>query len=186
MELYFDTSAIKPAIGYAFKGIEVEPQTVEVSGSPEILDKITRLDIKADVLAKTDISKNEEVVIDLTEHLPEGIILVEENKSVVVRIILEEAGTKSILLPVGAVTVKNAPNNLQLSYGPEQEVELKFEGSSEVLEELTSDKITATIDLTQCKEKGTYDIPVLVTGLPQQCSYIGKATIQIVLSPKTE
>lgn len=186
LELNFDTSAIKPASGYAFKGIEVEPQTVEVSGSPEILEGITKLDIKADVLAKTNISKNEEVVIDLTEHLPEGILLVEENKSVVVRIILEEAGTKSILLPVGAVTVKNAPNNLQLSYGPEQEVELKFEGASEVLEALTSDKIVATIDLSKYKEKGTYDIPVLLTDLPEQCKYIGKATIQIILSSKTE
>ena len=186
LELHFDTSAIKPAAGYAFKGIEVEPQTVEVSGSPEILEEITRLDIKAEVLSRTNISKNEEVVIELTEHLPEGITIVDENKSVVVRIMLEEAGTKSILLPVGAVTVKNAPNNLQLSYGPEQEVELKFEGTSEVLQELTSEKIIATIDLSQCKEKGTYDVSVHVTGLPEQCSYIGKATIQIILSPKTE
>lgn len=186
LELHFDTSGIKPATGYAFVGIEVEPHSVEVSGSPETLNEVTKLDINAGALARTDIFKNEEVVIDLTEYLPEGIALVEENTSVVVRIILEEAGTKSILLPVGAVTVKNAPNNLQLSYGPEQEVELKFEGASEVLKTLTSEKIIATIDLSECKGKGTYNIPVLVTDLPEQCSYIGKETIQIILSPKTE
>ena len=186
LTLQFDTTKIKPAAGYVFTGIEVEPQTIEVAASSDILGTISKLEIGPDVLARPHISETEEVVIEITEYLPEGINLVGDNTSVVVRIMIEEAGTKSILLPVGAVTVTNSPENLQLTYGPAQEIELKFEGATEVLAGLTNEKIIATIDLSSYTEEGTYEVAVQITDLPKQCTYIGEATVEIILSPKTE
>ena len=61
--------------------------------------------------------------------------------------------------------VINAPNDMELSYGPEQEVELKFKGSAEVLELLGNDKVTAVIDLANYKEEGTYQVPITVQEL---------------------
>lgn len=186
LTLQFDTTEIKPAAGYVFTGIEVEPQTIEVAASSDILGTISKLEIGPEVLARPHISETEEVVIEITEHLPEGINLVGDNTGVVVRIMIEEAGTKSILLPVGAVTVTNAPEDLQLTYGPAQEIELKFEGSTEVLAGLTNEKIIAAIDLASYTKEGTYEVAVQITDLPKQCTYIGEATIEIILSPKTE
>lgn len=185
VSLNFDTSGIKPASGYVFTGIEVEPQMLRVAGTTEYLNATTQLDIKAEELKKTKVDANEEVIIDITKYLPEGIILADsDGNHVVVRIIVEKAGTKSILLPVGAIQIENAPEKFALEKGPEQEVELQFSGSKEALESLTSENITAKVDLKKFTETGTYDVPVEITELPEECTYIGSATVQIVLKKK--
>ena len=183
--LQFDTSDIKPASGYAFTGIEVEPQTIRVAGTTEQLNALTQLEIRAEELKKRDVSANEEVIVDITKHLPEGIIMANSDESsVVVRILVEKAGTKSILLPVGSVQIENAPSKFNLEKGPEQEVELQFSGSKEALEKLSSEKITASVDLSQYTEAGTYTVKVEITELPEGCIYIGEATIKIILTKK--
>lgn len=185
VQLQFDTSDIKPASGYAFTGIEVEPQTIRVAGTTEQLNALTQLEIRAEELKKRDVSANEEVIVDITKHLPEGIIMANSDESsVVVRILVEKAGTKSILLPVGSVQIENAPSKFNLEKGPEQEVELQFSGSKEALEKLSSEKITASVDLSQYTEAGTYTVKVEITELPEGCIYIGEATIKIILTKK--
>lgn len=185
VQLSFDTSAIAPAEGYVFTDIEVEPEIVEVAGSPSVLSNLSQLVIKADELEVVGLAGNQEVVIDITQYLPEGVSLVDSAAGqVVVRILVEQAGTKSIRLAVRSITVANVADDLQLGYGPEQEVELIFEGTNEALENLTSEKIVATIDLSAYKEIGTYDVPVQITDLPIDCNYIGETTVQIVLSKK--
>jgi len=185
VQLQFDTSDIKPASGYAFTGIEVEPQTIRVAGTTEQLNALTQLEIRAEELKKRDVSANEEVIVDITKHLPEGIIMADSDESsVVVRILVEKAGTKTILLPVGSIQIENAPSKFNLEKGPEQEVELQFSGSKEALENLNSEKITASVDLSQYTEAGTYTVKVEITELPEGCTYIGEATIQIVLTKK--
>ena len=69
-----------------------------------------------------------------------------------------------------------------MTYGPEQEVSLKFSGPTEVLESLTSEKIIASINLAEYTKEGTYDIPVQIIDAPEQCEYIGDATVQITFT----
>lgn len=184
-QVSFDTSNIKPAKGYVFIGIEVEPQTIRIAGTDEQLSALTQLEIQADELKKQNVSANEEVIIDITKHLPEGIIMADSNESnVVVRILAEKAGTKMLRLPVGSIQIENAPSKFNLEKGPEQEVELQFSGSAEALESLSSDKITALVDLTDYKQAGTYMVPVQIKELPGDCEYIGNATVQIILRKK--
>ena len=185
VQMAFDTSDIKTASGYVFTGIEVEPQTIRVAGTVEQLSTLTQLEIQAEELKKRDMSANEEVIIDITTYLPEGIILADSNESnVVVRILVEKAGTKTVLLPVGSIQIENAPSKFNLEKGPEQEVELQFSGSEEALEGLSSENIIASVDLTEYKKAGNHTVTVQVTELPKGCTYIGNATIQIVLTKK--
>ena len=185
VNLLFDTSDIKSAKGYVFTGIEVEPQTIRVAGANDQLNELSQIEIKAEELKKKDVSANEEVIIDITKHLPEGIIMADSNESsVVVRILVEKAGTKSVLLPVGSIQIENASSKLNLEKGPEQEVELQFSGSKEALESLSSENITAKIDLAEFTKEGTYEVLVQITELPEGCTYIGDVAIQIVLTKK--
>lgn len=185
VSLQFDTSGIKTAKGYVFTGIEVEPQTIRIAGTTEQLNALSHLEIVAEELKKTDVSANEEVIIDITKHLPEGIIMADSDEnSIVVRILVEKAGTKSILLPVGSIQIENAPTKFNLEKGPEQEVELQFSGTKEALEGLSSDQITAAVDLAEYTTAGTYTVRVKVEQLPKDCTYIGEATIQIILRKK--
>lgn len=185
VQMSFNTSNIKPAKGYVFTGIEVEPQTIRVAGTEEQLSALNTLEIQAEELKKQNVSANEEVIIDITKHLPEGIIMADSNESnVVVRLLVEKAGTKKIRIPVGSIQIENASSKFNLEKGPEQEVELEFSGSKDALKNLSSEQITATVDLTEYKQAGTYTVTVQVKGLPEECEYIGNATIQIVLKKK--
>ena len=185
LTLKFDTSAIRTTKGYAIAGIEVEPQAVEVSGNPDILSTVNQLEIDKKALQKKDLSANEEVIVDITEYLPEGITLVDADaNSVVVRILVEKAGTKSIRIPAESIQVNDLSAKLQLSYGEQLEVELTFTGAKEVLAALTSDQIKAAINLGEYKEKGTYTVPVIITQLPENCSYVEGTTVKIQLSKK--
>lgn len=186
VNLKFDISEIRPAEGFAVKGIEIEPQTVEIAGNPEILSAMNVLEIGPEALKRDSISENEEVIVELNPYLPEGIDLADaDGNSVVVRIIVEKAGTKSLLVPTGRITVDNLSDKLQLAY-EQMEVELKFSGAEEVLETLTIDKIIAKIDLATCKEKGTYEVPIKITQLPEQCRYMEEVIIHIELTEKKD
>lgn len=181
----FDTSQISVGEGYVFKGITFEPQTILVAGKAELLGGISQLSVGADALKKDGITVNEEIVVDVTPYLPEGIHLVDEAAgSVVVTITVEKAGEKTISLPVRSVKVNNAPEDLELVYEGSQTVNLQFQGNKDVLSELTLEKILATIDLTEYKQPGTYEVSVQVIELPEQCVYLGGATIQITLTRK--
>lgn len=187
IDIGFDTSSIKSASGYVFDSIEVEPQEIEVAASQETLSSLWNLNIVAEELEKTDIAQNEEVIIDITKYLPEGVILADADaNNVLVKIILEQVGTKTVSLPVRSIRVEGLEEDLQLEYGPAQSIELVFEGTNEVLETLTAEQITATIDLKEFKEEGTYDVPVNVTSMPEGCSYNNKVKVQIILTLKEE
>ena len=181
----FDTSEIKVAKGYTLTGIEIEPQTVEIAGNTEALSKVSELSFDAKILKTTDISANKEVIVDISEYLPEGIILADsEGSNVVVTILVEQVGTKTVRIPVGSIEIRNLSDKYTIEKGPEQEVELQFSGTEDNLAQLSIDKITAIVDLTEFVTPGPYVILVQVTESPQGCSYVGSATVQITLKNK--
>lgn len=187
LTLKFDTSGIDPAAGYVFDGIEVEPQVIEVAGSPEILRGLSELAIDKKALEKSGMAASEEVVVNIKEYLPEGISLVDTDAAnVVVQIILEKAGTKSLRLPTGSIEILNASEELQLAYDEILEVELTFSGRSEDLEKLSNETITASIDLAEYTEEGTYTVPVKITQSPDGCEYVEEVQVKIVLTKKEE
>lgn len=186
LSLNFDTSGIEAASGYVFTGIEVEPQVIEVAGDPDILKGLTELVIDKAALQKTGLTATEEVIVTISEYLPQGVSLVDTDAAnVVVRILLEKAGTKSLRLPTGSITVLNASEELQLAYET-LEVELTFEGSNEDLEKLSSETIIASIDLKDYSEEGSYTVLVKVTEAPEGCRYIEEVQVKIVLTKKED
>ena len=183
VEVQFDTSEIIPEQGYVFKNIEFEPQKIHVAGTEEALANLKYITIPAEALHQEKITSNIDLSVDIADYLPEGIQLVnEEAGTIAVRILLEEAGTKSIMLPVRSIKVNGASELFEMTYGPAQEVELKFSGAKEVLENLTPEKIIAIIDVTSYKEEGTYDIPVQIVEAPDECSYVSEAIVQITFT----
>lgn len=185
VELKFDTSEITTELGYMFVGITAEPQTVVVMGTKHELESLQYIEVGSEALRQEKISKKTEVVVDITNYLPEGIVLAdEETKNIVVNIAIEQVGRKSLQIPVRSVKVNNLPENMDLSYGPEQEVELQFQGLEEVLAKLTVEKIALSIDLEDYKEEGTYDVQIRLSDLPEGISMIEGATIKITLKKK--
>ena len=185
VQVEFDTTQILPGQGYYFDKIEVEPDTVLIAGSADTIKKITAIEVPADVLAREGITEREEVVVDLTEYLPEGTKFVNQDAtSVVVTIVLEKAGEKTISAPVRSIRIDNLSEEFNLEFGPDQSADLVFEGTNEALAGLTYDKVLAVVDLSAYQEEGTYEVAVEVRECPEDCTYVGSAKIEIVLTKK--
>ena len=185
LELKFDTSEINVAKGYVFDRIEVEPQSIKVAGSDNIIIPMDKIEISKEALKTEELNANQQVVVDVAKYLPEGIILADQDaSSVVVTFIVEKTGVKTISIPTRSIKVDNVSEEFEITYDGVQDVELKFEGTNEALQSLTADMIEASIDLEKFTAVGTYDIPVHVKELQNQCKYLGGATVQITLKKK--
>jgi YbbR domain-containing protein len=183
--LKFDTSAIIPGEGYYFDKIETEPSSITVACSDEVLKKLHEITIPKEVLAREGIVDREEVVVDITDYLPDGTKFInEDSANVVVNIILEKSGTKSILAPVRSIRIDNLSEEINLEFGPSQSVELLFEGTKEALEQLTYDKVLAILDLSEYTEPGTYEVSVDVLECPQDCMYVGGDKVEVIITQK--
>ena len=181
----FDTSAIVPGEGYYFDKVEVEPSKVLIAGKSSVIQSMTAIEIPKEALAREGITEREEIVVDLREYLPEHTKFVtEEAANVVVSIILDKAGTKSIQAPVRSMRIDNLSQDLNIEFGPDQAVDLMFEGASDALAQLTYDKVLAMLDLSSYTEAGTYQVPVKIVEHPQDCVYVGEVHVQVILTEK--
>lgn len=181
--LSFDTSKIKTASGYTFEGITFEPTTIQVSGTREEMNALTKIMVPASVLQFTNLKARTEKVVDISEFLPEGVQLVDENAgSIVVTINIQKDGTNTFDITVASITVKNLSSELTLDYITAEAIEIQVRGPKTLLEDLDiSSKVT--VDLSDYTEPGDYAVPILVN-IPAGCELEKEAIVNIRLSEK--
>ena len=159
--LSFDTSKIKTASGYTFEGITFEPTTIQVSGTREEMNSLTKIMVPASVLQFTNLKARTEKVVDISEFLPEGVQLVDENAgSIVVTINIQKDGTNTFDITVASITVKNLSSELTLDYITAEAIEIQVRGPKTLLEDLDiSSKVS--VDLSAYTEPGDYAVQFL-------------------------
>lgn len=170
-----------PTAGYEVVDITSEPSVVRIYGEDEILKNIESLSIKSASLDVTGLDGKIEIVVDITENMPEGIYLYDENAaSVAVTIQIDEYGTKSIEIPVQSISVHNNPSELSLEYNGVTDVMLSFTGKDDVLEVLTINEIRLSIDLATYTKAGEYFVPVTVVTI-DGCELMQEVEVPIKL-----
>ena len=180
-----DTSKITAADGYKIGSVEVEPQEVSVTGDKDTLKKLSEINIPAEELEISDLTKKSEETIDISPYLPEGVMLAESNaNNVVVTITVEQPGTKMYEVSTGSIVVNNLASDLELSFGNTVDLEIQIKGPSEKLEVFSIAK-KVSIDLKKHTTPGTYTVPVAVE-LPNGCSLVNDVSVEIVLEKKKE
>ena len=181
LRLTFDTSSITAADGYVFTGIETEPTEVQVSGSSDVLKDLDEIEIPAEALNVQNLDSKEEVVVDITPYLPDGVELIDKNAgAVVVTIGIEEEGSRTLEIPTGSIAVNNLQDGLQYSYVSGNNLEIKVQGDQDILDSLELDEGSLSINLVTYKEPGEYDVPVEVK-LPAGCSLAEDVVIKVRL-----
>lgn len=181
--LEFDTSLIQTARGYEFTGITFEPQSVQVSGESRNLSALKTLSIPAQALEMSGISEKTEKIVDVSDYLPAGVQLADENAGrVVVTISVERDGTRSYDVTVGSVIVNNLAEDLTMNYETADMLEIQVRGPKETLKNLELDK-AVSINLKKYDKAGTYNIPVEVE-LPEDCMLEKDVSVKLKLSEK--
>ena len=180
----FSTSGT-PAEGYQVTGITSEPESIQICGRSDVLTDVTAIAVPASELNIEGASGRIERTIDITPYLPEGISLVDENTgSVNATVIIEEEGTRSVDFLVSSIRINNLSENLQVVYEPDAEITLRFSGSEELLDILDISN-AVSVDLTDYKDPGTYDVPVKVN-VPQGITLVNDVTVRLILEEKPD
>ena len=184
VKLNFNVSGT-PAEGYRLTGLNSEPASVEVYGTKEDLSNLTALDIPGSEINIDNLQSRKEYTVDISKYLPEGIELTEETaKNVLVTVIVEEEGTRTIFLSTGAVRLDNLQEGLSAVIETPGDLEIRFAGEEALLEKLNIQN-AASVDLKEYTEPGTYDVPVEIE-LNQAITLMDTPMITITISEKKE
>ena len=169
--LSFNTSG-SPAEGYAVGGtIESNPSLVTVAGTQSALNSLSRIEIPAEEINITGQRNDMNISVDISDYLPSGVTLAEEgfNGKVMVTVHIEPAESKSFILHGENVSLSKEISGYTATIEELPEIEtVKLDGLAENLDAISSDSLTATIDMDEVLkdaglskwQEGTYDAKV--------------------------
>ena len=157
---------------YICTGWTCEPQTIQVSGTKEMLDTISEIEIPTSEIDVSDATKKVEKTVDITQYLPEGIKLVDENaNTILITVMIEKEGSRII-------------DKYELTFESDEVIELKFIGEQTTLDQLDITN-AVSIDLQDCKSTGEYEVPVSIE-VPDGVELEKQPTIKVKLTEKED
>ena len=181
--VYFDTSGIQVADGYVLEDVSAEPETIEVVGEANELDKIDSIKVPAEALQETNLAETVERTVDVANYIPRGLRVLDETKGapVVVKITVAKAGTKRFEFPVGSISVLNLPNGYKVSYDTTGNIEIAVIGTKEELDSMNElEQGSVYINLIDMKSEGSYTVPLEIV-LPNGVQLDHEVTIGVTL-----
>lgn len=181
--VYFDTSGIQVADGYVLEDVSAEPETIEVVGEADELDKIDSIKVPAEALQETNLAETVERTVDVANYIPRGLRVLDETKGapVVVKITVAKAGTKRFEFPVGSISVLNLPNGYKVSYDTTGNIEIAVIGTKEELDSMSElEQGSVYINLIDMKSEGSYTVPLEIV-LPNGVQLDHEVTIGVTL-----
>ncbi len=179
--LEFDTSEIQTASGYSFVGFEFEPENLLVAGQDEDLNALEKISIPAEALSMRALTERTEQIVDVSVYLPDGIRLADENAgSVVVTINVEKDGTRTYEVTVASLAVNHLLSRFSLSYVTVDALQIQVRGPQESLDAYEPE---VSVNLSECREAGTYTVPVTVN-VPEDCELENEVSVELTLTER--
>lgn len=171
------------ADGYYASVIEYEPKELLLAGESDVLSEVTEIPIEVD-LEKTAVDK--EVSVALSDLLPEGVQIADNNQTVSIKIVVEKMSEKEYSIPIDALVFRNVrpdlevERNLMSSY-----MTVRVRGIPRQLSSLEEDDFLPVIDLKDCLE-GDYTRQVEFEDLPFGIDVIQAPSISLTLVANSE
>ena len=172
-----------PAEGYKYTGYSSEPETVQIYGEKDVVDKIEEIDVP--VIDVSGASQPIQKSVNISEYLPEGVQLVDEKTAnITVTAMVEEEGTRTINFMVSSIQINNLAEGLQVSYEPDAGIALRFSGDQKALEMLDISN-AVSVDMSAYVVPGVYDVHVDVD-IPEGITLMKKVTVQLTVAEKEQ
>ena len=171
---------INPASGYSIGKVTCVPQLVKVAGEEDKIKELEEIVIPAEALKLEDISSTQEVSVDLTKYLPDGIVLEDTTAdTVIVTVPVEKYGTKVFTIPSNNIVLEKVAGGLKPIVAALENIEIHVMGSDEALEKMT-EAPSVYVNMEPYTTPGTYTVPIEAE-LPEGCSLVGSPKVQISL-----
>jgi len=148
--------------GFVVIDVSSEPSTVNIAAPQEVLDQIDEVLIPGSAVSVNGANSRLEIPVDISQFMPEGVLLANPDAiNVIVTVQIEQAGTRTVVVPVEAIIVQGLGQNLSVTYSI-SELDLHFQGIQGLLSLIQPTNLV-TIDLSMLTEVGTYTVPFTVT-----------------------
>ncbi len=137
----------KPADGYRVSEIIYQPQTIEIVGLQEDLDKIDA--IVVDSVSVAGLSEELQTSVDLMDVLPEGIKVVQSNTEVVVTIAIEKLDERVFKPLISDIVLINKDEDLKYIVTLSDDFAVEIAGLSSDIESISLSELGLSVD---CQE----------------------------------
>ncbi len=185
VSLKVETSG-EPASGYTVGNIAVTPSTLSVVGSRAVLDMLEQngntITITADsgLVDVTDKVSDVSVKIDIRQILPEGLSLASQiSTTAVVSVQILPANSRSVTVETRNIDISGLNDGRSCVF-ESSSLEIKIQGSPEILDGLSASDLRASVDLSGLMI-GRQKVPVSVD-LPDGCSLVEDVFVGVIIS----
>ena len=140
-----------PAEGYHLISVDYEPQSVQITGQAQVLDKCSSIRIPCPI---NNAYEDVETEFTLSEYLPEGIRVVNVVESINVKVTISKQSLQEIRLPLSNIEIRNLKKDYTLDYQEREEYVIvkAIWAASERNEQLEASDLYAYIDCEELKE----------------------------------
>lgn len=146
-----------PGRGYMATGeIQAGRNSVTIAGRSKAIENINSIDIPESVLDITGATENLETIVDLTDYLPDGVILAEEDFKgrVNVTVVVEPVVERVASIALNRIQIVNVPEGFQVKIDMEDDAhDITLVGLESDLNELDLSTIQATVDIAALMEE---------------------------------
>lgn len=145
-----------PGRGYMATGeIQAGRNSITIAGRSKAIANINSIEIPETVLDITGATENLETLVDLTDYLPDGAILAEEDfkGKVNVTVVVEPVVERVVSIDVNRIQILNVPEGFEVKIDVEEDAhDITLVGLESDLNELDVSTIQASIDITALME----------------------------------
>ena len=175
-----------PAEGYTVGDISVTPSTIQLVGSEDALDAFRAdggkivIDSDSKAVDISGASSDQDINVKITDYLPADLRLAADlTDKVVVNVKILEQNTKSFEIETKNFRQDNLPDSLNAVF-KESQLDVRVKGSDEKLARLSTDDISASVDLSGVKA-GDVTLPVSIS-LPDGYELASQVTADLTIS----
>ena len=146
-----------PGRGYMATGeIQAGRNSVTIAGRSKAIANINSIDIPESVLDITGATENLETLVDLTDYLPDGVILAEEDFKgrVNVTVFVEPVIERVASIAVNRIQIINVPEGFEVEIDTEDDAQdITLVGLESDLSELDINTIQVSVDIAELMEE---------------------------------
>ncbi|MGN0435058.1 MAG: YbbR-like domain-containing protein [Wujia sp.] len=144
----------EPAEGYVVVGdVQYQPQTVFIAGPEDKIKDVNKIVIED--ISMDGLKNNLQTSINISDYLPMGTILAQNNSEIVITVVIEKLVTKSIKPEVEDLTILNRDSRYKYTIEASDDFEIIITGLNEDIQEIDIDALQPTIDCSNMV-LGTY------------------------------
>ncbi|MBQ9765768.1 MAG: hypothetical protein IJW18_06195 [Lachnospiraceae bacterium] len=179
-----------PAEDYKFTGATASAETILLKGKEEILSEINNITISKEsgALSLTGLSDTREVIVDMTEFLPEGVTFVNDNdKMVTVKLMIEPILERTLTVTYEQMQKLNLAEGLEIVTDEETgmvSIDITIRGLEKNVTGVTVETLKPYINLNGCSV-GESSLRVYLT-MPAGVELVGTPRITVLIQEHIE